>query len=163
MFKLSKNKPKRAQPKVYLKRILAIVALSFGQLVMPFLSLTTNADPTRTKIARYEALRVLTEKCSKLSHQEGKGIDLKTEISADEYRDASFSPLTNDADGELSNLQSGSASVSNVLFSEINGGKTDLSCAKALSLYYETKYEGASLAEKKTGLYKRFLRHKLTM
>lgn len=141
MLKLNKKQNKSSKPRVYISRFLAILALSFGQLIIPLLSLTTNADATRTKIARYEALRVLTSRCLGSTGTGTNGVKLNVTITTDQYSDSSYSPL----------LTNGETSVSALLFDT-----NSISCAKALSLYYETTYPGSSLAESRQNFIKDF-------
>lgn len=111
----------------------------------------TGAAATRTVVARYEALRVLTEvhnesgsrnpscymQANRLNGQlQPISIPLMPTISATQYNDSSFSPIVS---------QTGNIPVPFTLFQPDN----QLSCARALYYYYSGRYSGANDVEKR--------------
>lgn len=119
------------KPIAAISKVAIIFIFAAVQLFSPFLQNNTYADDTLTKIARYEALKVLTKKC--LNARDS--IYIKDRITKDEYRDKDAGLMNTDK----------TLSVSAALFD----GDSSLSCSKALFWYYTAAYPGSDAAEKR--------------
>lgn len=138
--------------------MLSIFAITTFQAIILQASPAANAaatPATPTLVKRYEALRALlgghasaggpscfTDAASTTSGS--NELNMAYTITADQYNDADFSPLTN---------TSTNISVPATLFGD---GKNDLSCSRALAYAYETMFDGANLAESRKNFIKAY-------
>lgn len=120
------------------KKLYLLLALVFTlQLFLSLMPSSTNAAATRTKIMRYEALRGLLGTCAG-----GDGLFINDYITTAQFTDSSYSPIT---------VSQRNINVPSLLFDS-----TSISCAKALSLYYEENFPGSNLEEKRQAFIKEY-------
>ncbi len=132
--------------------LLSLFLVSVGiSALSPLVIFAQNSGSARmpgnqTVVVRYETLRALTgAKKTDNNSQSVCLLDLKS-LTKNDYENPSVSPLKATAGNTFS--------VPSILFGSSNSNLATISCAKALSEYYETAYQGASKPEKRQAFIK---------
>ncbi|MDQ5914075.1 MAG: hypothetical protein QG623_694 [Patescibacteria group bacterium] len=139
----SKSNGRRKKP--YFTRLALVLLIVAVQLLGLIPRQSTEAAATPTKMARYEALRALTERgpCNRTSDGTTNFI-FQEELSGEEFGNPDRSPLETNYVGQKVN-------VSPVLFPESGG---QITCARALFWYYDGAYTGESSPKKREAFLK---------